>query len=948
MLVREFLAIVLPPINHGFYCGVELTSKVKEHVFVSNTEDLAERTLAFDNEGKDAYFAVATFAKNTNRTAANSEHIRCLFMDIDAGADKPYISAKAALAAVAQWCTDTGFPTPYVIHSGGGLHCYWPFEEPVAITRWKPVADQLKNCCLSKGLRIDFSVSADAARVLRVPTTHNRKRVPIRSVEIKVEGEIKSFDTYARLLESYADKKSTLAEVKPNFDPILDEAPTFAVENASYRTDLQEVSQHNFDAIVAMGDEGCLQIQHYINNAPKEGMEPLWRGVMSVAKYCIDGEDKAKWLASLHPYEDARTLKKLHEIKGPYNCETFNKTEPSICTKCKHFGKLTNPIQLGSELKPPPVVVAPVIALVAAPVAPSQYPTPPDGYAINDKGVWVQYSDENGVPRITPITDTPLYATATYDRAGERYIQFTYKEHGTLKSTIVPLTITASRDDAIKAFARVGIMVMAGRDAEFRTYLKNSISQAKKLPPMRMPTSLGWQEDDSFAFDSRIFSTTGEHEVPMYGFDNVVETMGVKGTLDGWRLVIAGVIRMERWDILAMMSVGFAAPLMKFTGLNGITFHLCGNDSGRGKTLCQRLASSIWGVPDKFRVSPNTSPIAMINRLGLLGNLPLLVDEITHKGRAEAEWFPDFLSQMSDGRGKDRMEAQTNMERRNTTTWSTLALMTSNKHMMDYLTAERSHGSEGEIRRLIEITFDREFNADELTKSLLFDMLPQNYGVAGEAYVKWLVNNVDVARTLTKNTYAEVFKNFNATGDERFWVAGCACILASIRIVGSNYAGIVEIPIGKIAAFLLKTIEEMRNESRRMRRTAMDVLNEFTKRNFGKLVTVNGRMARIAGIEVAETLDRRDLCGRVEKGLEEGMIDYFIEERELKSFCSSLSYGYTEFNRDIILNKECEVEYIRKNLLQGTKGPAMSVRCIHIKQKMQGALEIFGDKAANG
>jgi hypothetical protein len=483
-------------------------------------------------------------------------------------------------------------------------------------------------------------------------------------------------------------------------------------------------------------------------------------------------------------------------------------------------------------------------------------------------------------------------------------------------------------------------MVPNGGDIYFRTYIKATIAEAKKNPPTVMPTSLGWQENGTFAYDDRVFTRNGESIVPMYGFENINETIGVKGSLDGWRLIMSCVMRLERWDMIAMMGIGFGSPLMKFTGLNGVTFHLCGNDSGRGKTLCQRLASSVWGVPDKFRVAPNTSPLAMVNRLGMLGNLPLMVDEITHKGRKDVEWFPEFLSQMSDGRGKDRMESQTNAERRNTTTWATIALMTSNKHMMDYLTAEREHGSEGELRRLVELTFDKEFKADELTKTMLFTSLPENYGVAGEAYARWLVRNADVARQMTKDTYAEVFKYFEATGDERFWIAGCASIIAGLRLAGPGFADIVEVPVGKVVAVLLDAVRTMRGEVRAMKRQAVDILNEFTKRNFGKLVTVNGRMARLAGMEIAETLDRRDLCGRVEKGTMEGWIDYYIEERELKSFCSSMSYGFEEFKRDI--GKDCIIRYGRKDLLAGTKGTSMSVRCLHIRQRAETSLDLFG------
>lgn len=944
MSAYDFLSAVLPPQGHGQYCVVELSSRRKEHVFVDSIEELHDAAIGFDDSGKNAYFGLATYQDGSNRTAANAKYLRCLFADVDCGEGKPYRNIGEALKGLDQWCASTRFPLPYVVSSGSGLHLYWPFIEPVQVDVWRKLASAFKNACTTGGFFIDYSVSADAARVLRVPGTFNRKSEPHKRVKVKHEGEAHPVMHYARLLEPYGKtEKQTLPAQKATVkDDILDSAPAHATVSASFKLDIREISQTNFDKIA--GSEGCGQISHYVRHAAEDGMEPLWRAVISIAKYCVNGEEKARELSALHPYDEDRLQKKWIAINGPYGCEAFANVNPGVCEKCQYKGKITNPLALGRELKPQEAKEVEVS--VGSYKQVQKFPDPPDGYMLNDRGVGVSYSDAEGIPRVAFVADTPFFATITYDRAGERFVQFTYMEHGEAKTTVMPLAVATAKDDSIKAFARVGIMVPTGQDAGFRSYVKATISQAKKTPPLLMPTSLGWQADDTFAYDSRVFSKDGERVVPMYGFENLNETVGVKGTLDGWRLVAAGIMRLERWDILSMMLLGFASPLMKFTGLNGVTFHICGNDSGRGKTLCQRLASSVWGIPDKFRVTPNTSPVAMINRLGMLGNLPLLVDEITHKGRNDSEWFPEFLSQMSDGRGKDRMESSTNSERRNTTTWASIALMTSNKHMMDYLTAERSHGSEGEIRRLVEITFDRPLHLDDLTKSLLFDTLPENYGVAGEAYARWLVRNADTARRITKETYTEIFRLFGASGDERFWIAGCATVIAAARLIGHQHANIIDVPITEIAQTLHDIVLNMRGETKRMKRMATDVLNEFTKRNFGKLVTVNGKMARIAGVEVAETMDKRDLCGRVEKGAAEGWIDYYIEERELKAFCSSLSYGYTEFKRDI--SAQCAVQYLRKDLLSGTKGPTLQVRCIHIKQKIETAFDVFGTEAANG
>lgn len=941
----DFLSAVLPPPGDGFYCVVELTTRKKEHVFVKTIEEMVDAAGKFSGQAKDVYFGTASFKTPASRLATNAQSHRCLFADIDIGPTKPYGNLQHASAGIGAWLALCGIPVPFMVASGHGIHCYWPFTEAVPTALWKPVAEGFKRLCAETELHIDPSVSADAARVLRVPGTRNYKNKDTpKNVWARTEGEVYPFEHYARLLEPYTKKPLVLEVGKDSFLPAGD-APTpigAPVQMDFYEDDH---TQKNFAKIESMGAEGCLQIQAYIQNPTKDGSEPLFRSVMSIAKFCTDGETHAQRLGALHPYDSGKISSKFNSIPAPHRCVTLNTVNPGICKGCKFYGKLSSPIQLGIELKPSIEATVSVAVPASTSVQTQTLPSPPNNFSYGPSGVHLLGVDPSGAPKAIHVADTVFYATASYDRANERYVQFTCVEHGTAKSIVVPLAVASSKEEAIKEFAKHGVMVVTGGDVGFRTYVKATIAEAKRAPPTKMPTNLGWQEDDTFAFDSRVFSASGERLVPMYGFDNINETTGVKGTLDAWRLIVYGITRIERWDILAMMLISFGAPLMKFTGLNGVTFHLCGNNSGRGKTLCQRLASSVWGVPDKFRVAPNTSPLAMVNRLGMLGNLPLMVDEITHKGRAEAEWFPEFLSQMSDGRGKDRMESSANAERRNTTSWSTIALMTSNKHMVDYLTAERSHGSEGEIRRLLEITFDQELKLDDMLKELLFTSLAENYGVAGEAYARWMVKHPDTVREVTKSIYTDVFNAFNATGDERFWIAGCACILAGVRLAGKDYAKVVDIPYGKIAAFLITVVEHMRQEAKSNKRTAIDVLNEFTKRNFGKLVVVNNMIARISGIEIAETMDRKDLCGRVEKTFNSQWIEYFIDEKELKAFCSSLSYGYAEFKRDIA--NTYPVSYGTKNLLMGTKGPSMRVRCIYLRQNESLVAEIFTDEAAN-
>jgi hypothetical protein len=137
---------------------------------------------------------------------------------------------------------------------------------------------------------------------------------------------------------------------------------------------------------------------------------------------------------------------------------------------------------------------------------------------------------------------------------------------------------------------------------------------------------------------------------------NIVANTKPKGTLENWRKVIDMMVRRKMWDQLAVVLAGAASPLMKFTGLFGMTVHVASSESGTGKSLSLDAAASIWGHPQHYRTGSGTSPVAMQQRLGHLRSLPMITDEITTNNRKDFEWFPAFLFSMSEGRGKERME----------------------------------------------------------------------------------------------------------------------------------------------------------------------------------------------------------------------------------------------------------------------------------------------------
>ena len=165
-----------------------------------------------------------------------------------------------------------------------------------------------------------MTVTADAARVLRIPDTTNfkKKYETPRPVKLLAEGDIFNFeDLKAHVVSQLksiapAPAPSTIPGKRPTNAPVIPPSTTAVT--------LFENSTTKFAKILKRTKEGtgCAQLRHYAENADDDGMEPQWRGWLSIAQKCQDAQKATIWLTELHPYTEERMHQKLAEIKGPY------------------------------------------------------------------------------------------------------------------------------------------------------------------------------------------------------------------------------------------------------------------------------------------------------------------------------------------------------------------------------------------------------------------------------------------------------------------------------------------------------------------------------------------------------------------------------------------------------------------------------------------------------
>ena len=940
MTSQEFLATVLP--SSGVYCTAEISTAKREHVFVNTIDELYNAAMAFDGKGYNTFFALASFDDKKKRTADSALKMRSLFLDIDCGKGKDYENKGQAATALDLFLGNTdlnNLGTPFIISSGGGLHVYFPFEEEVDVAVWKPVAENLKRLAKKHGFNIDASVTGDSARILRVPDTHNYKEAKPRKVSIKVKGTIFNFEALANHLREAVGEQSY--ESLPPLQ-LPGQRPKLTPNANSVK--LIENSATFFKNI-----KTCAQINYYKEHATEDGMEPLWRGVLSIAKYCDDGEEEGLAISAMHPYDTGRHNEKWHAIKGPYGCLKFDEANPGVCETCPHYNKFTNPLALGREIKvdvEQKEIVVERVQEEEAVLTPQTVtrPTPPKGFAFGSNGGifmdrLVDEEDGSGKKRKqTMLLPYDMFAVDILNSNGDHLVHLlAFRPEGAV-DILIPQKSIVSKDETVKALANQNVIAAygSGNDKHLFEYIRGCVEfiSANKRA-VKVPNSCGWQPDNTFVYNSRILSYNGsEVYVPTPALDNINQSTVPTGTIENWRKVFNMLIAKEEWSVLAMSLVGPASLLMNFTKFNGCVYHLGSSESGMGKSLALELAASFFGHPERYRVTQSTSIVASQQRQGLLNSLPFIIDETTSKSREDFEWLPEFLLDLTQGKGKDRMKQGSNEERINTSTWKLLVLLSSNTHVMDFLSGARKHASQGEMFRILELQMNRKLKwTTEEGKTL--GLLKDNFGVVGLEFIRWLVQNRETAKEVLMKTQANLETEFETNADERYWTAGNACILSVLQLLGKKYANLIDIPIKPIVEVLRLMVYSARGIIHGSKRNAEDVLNAYTRERFGKFVVVknlNGVLdATLGGNgDIDQSLTRSDVAGRVEHGFTPGHVDYFIEEQLLKQHCVSMSYGYKDFKEQLERLPNYKIKYLRKDMLSKTRGPTMRVNVMQI------------------
>lgn len=892
----EFLKAILPDDCWYFIAVPSSSGKGFKHFACQSLGEAAARAKHLDEEqAQNVYFACAGFRdefymgkghdgkpKKMYRVHENVKLVKAFWLDLDVGVSEPgkppkYDSQTAAIMGLGQFLKNTGLPKPMVVNSGYGVHVYWPLDAAIMPGQWTHTATMFKALTKGAGLHADATRTSDPASVLRPVGTHNRK------VKNEVAGAMPVTCTSTVEPVSYAVFHEAVerAVAKLDVEVPKERKTTEGVNPSGLIVPVGGFQKSNADKVAML----CQQIRSFKDTGGAS--EPQWYGALQVIAFCDNGQAKVhEWSKKYNGYSESETQSKLDQIRsfGPTTCAKLEDIYSDACRGCKYKGRITSPIQLGIEIKEAAVPTIEVVR--GTEIVSVELPPPPIPFKRGDASQPGLYVEIEGTPiRFYPYDLYPIELCKDIDMGYEiTRVRHHLPHEGwgefTFRSSLVASAkefTTALMDNSIKP---ENVKYMG---AYMNSYLQELQSKTKIR---KLYGSMGWKEE-GFLLGRKLYTKDSIQSAGVSSkvSHELVDSITTGGTLEGWQ---AGIQKLDQPGLEAHLFsflVGFGAPLFSITGFDGAMLSMLG-DTNSGKTLSSKAMLSIWGKYKGLRIGKKDTLNAKVEKMAMLGNLPVYIDELTN---TDADELSQFVYQISEGRGRSRLRSDSTM--RDAVAWQTLGITSTNASLVSKLATGKDN-AEAELARILEYRVEK-MPWFEPQMSDIHNAVTDNYGWAGERYVEWLVraDRAALQDGITK-VVQDVMGAVTFEGKERFWMNTIGAVLygaviaQSIGILGFHD---FTATYRRMFTWCCGLIHASRHELVESHVSHITVLGQFLDASMGSRLVVNDMKAGHSSITAVVKQPTNALTVRVEQ--HNGNI--FIDRKVLKKYLVDRQIDYT-------------------------------------------------------
>lgn len=908
MDTQQFLQKILPA--NGYHVLAEFWFGLDEppkHTAHESIESMAQRIHYVDSKRKNVFHACAGYKvgdkeelpprpdgkpRKSIRIASNVRTVKSQWLDVDIGPDKDYQTAKEALVALQTMCKALGIPLPMIVKSGRGLHCYWPFTHDVLPETAKRGMEGFAAALHSVGFKHDTSRTTDLASILRPIGAHHRKGKPI-AVKLIRDCELIDPDQF------YAC-----------FGEMIPPSPLSAINTDEWGTG-QEREYPPSEARRIYRHCGALR---EVADSQGHVEEPLWRNMLGLVKHCVEGIALAQKWSKGHPdYRPEETEEKYENWSvGPTTCEQFSRASDA-CRDCPHNGKIKSPIHLGyadpEEAPPEPAstlagevddtpALSPVVRNVISHSRkqPSSVPFWPKKYRW-DGGLLSRFikpvdPDEPGLWQ--PFLDKLVYPFVRYaDDDGEMQLRVTLQVNqakNRWKEFDIPAKALADNKAFTAACGAYEVYTMGDKGTLMaRQFFQDVVGQMQELDiETKAHTNFGWKDD---AFVIGTTAITASKVEPVFLSDTIPSDSrvdyGTAGTAQDWARLVSDIYNRKGAEPYQfMICAGFGAPLIALANSDlwhGIPIALTG-EGGLGKTTTCMVACSMYGQPGKFAISTNdlgSTMNALISRVGLMRNLPLVLDEMT--GR-KTEELQGMLYALSNGKPKERNRADGTLIDANNR-WDTTTFITGNMNITSMLAQMDKHRAEATQLRCFEIPLDDGFNdrvfAGMNAKDLIEDqLLRQNYGEAGKQYLQYVIKHrKQIARQLIQLRTKFSPTSRDETRERFYYDCVATAVLGGVI---AKKLGLLDFDIAAVQKWAVNHIKSLRTNRVASLSSVEDYLADFLSTLHGRTVITEKFADARAGLKYE--VDTREVRQPIARIAREDKV-FYIMNKHFTEWC---------------------------------------------------------------
>jgi hypothetical protein len=777
---REFLERVLPQSGGQYFVGSVLNGKYEQGAALANIDAVMAKIERAIKKRENVFYATGVYGDT--RTIADSLFKKALYVDLDCGGShQGFITKKDAVLALQKFCTDARFPFPnIVVDSGGGIHGYWTFDQPVPAGDWIKAAEALKALCAAHSFAVDAAITADAARILRVPGTVNYKLPQFPKPCKVVKADPNDF-TFEQIREALGLEMA---------------GPSSVLAGSVNEDDLGANLYGERKYFAANISSECGVLKHTIETGGKDQPGVLWYRLLHLLAYCEDGRDYVHLVSNKHDdYVPARVEKRFDYAVarkatgiGPTTCTSLAQFMPSKCAECQYNGKVKTPLVIGKaeESYLPPL------------------------YRMTNEGVWkVVAFNEQGQPQDWQLVFPYKISDVTLLTDGHNVSLRMTLTDGPVTQTIVFLVLLlASELKELQAmFMMNGLYPTDTQSKEFKSVIIPWVRKMVKVKNAVRASigGLGWSKLDGqigFATGDHVYMAEGEPQKVTNLDRQLCSDYSSQGDRQAWIEAAEGVLADDCGAAIAGVLSAFAAPLIQFTGVSGAMLSLYSKDSGTGKSSALRVGQAVWGHPTRGINALNDTMLSVVKKMGFLHNLPAYWDEM--RMRDEVESTIKLIFQLGQGKERSRLTSGTKMQEMGT--WSTLITVATNEPVLDHIDQVVTGTNAGRLR-VFEVEMPKRDLRDTAISSKLRD-LDEHHGAIGAEYAQLLAKNHDKLRVAVQAMQRKIMVDLRGTNDERFWVAIVASMVVAASI--ANRQGWTKINVPDFQAYLFRELLRQR------------------------------------------------------------------------------------------------------------------------------------------